>query len=178
VILPCLISRVRDAWRSGWADPVTHYGAVYHGLYQAEERQIRGFVAHARRVSERPPDSIVVFCDSDVTGATESFEHRNLYRDWRFTVDVGVSISTRDILGSRLKVFAVDRLGGPSELSPDGKAELALIKQTFGRPPETELVVHFAQGGNSGAYVREGWYGRAQEHTWTEGTGPVPWSPR
>jgi hypothetical protein len=161
------LSRFRSALREGWADPATHYGSVFHGKYVLRDRRISGTVAHLFRASRRPPASILVVRHGDIIGSTDQFDHGD--RMWRFSVDLALDITSDDILGSRLKVFAVDRVGSRNELQPDGAAELNFVKQKFDQPPVTELIVDFSQGGNSREYVREGWHGPAKEHTWTDG---------
>jgi hypothetical protein len=160
-----LLSSIRCSWRGGWADPVSRYGAVFRGTYQLGDKNVSGIVAHFRHVSDRPPASIVVFLDDKMIGGTEKFEDCN--RNWRFAV--GVDFTPQDILHSRLKVFALDRVGGRSALLADGTAQLAYLKRINDRPADVELTVDFSHGGNSTKHVREGWYGPTTEHTWTEG---------
>jgi hypothetical protein len=167
VRVPAALARLRTALRSGWHDPVTHYGAKYEGRLNPKGNLLEGVVRHYLSVSERPPSAVIALRDGREIGRTCLFEQDHGF--WRFTISVDREVIADDILSDRLAVVAVDRLGAPSKLQLDAGAHLSFVRERFGAPAELELTVDFSRAGNSAQFVREGWYGPEQEHTWTAG---------
>jgi hypothetical protein len=166
--VPGLLTRMCKAIREGWHDPATHWGAVYQGIYEIKDSRVIGTVRHVHIASDRPPSSILIERYDTIIGQCSSPER--LQDGWRFEIDVGAKFSAEDVLRDRIKVVALDRLGGRSLLQLIGAAQLAYVKEAFGEPAEAELIIDFSQQGNSGLYVRDGWHPAERDHTWSRGT--------
>ena len=127
-----------------------------------------GVVKHQSDVSWREPKSVVLLRYQQEVASTCSFEAAG--HSWRLTIDADREFAADDILKERLEVFAVDRLGGRSRLRMEGAMQLGYIREVFGAPSALELSIDFSRKGNGRDYVRDGWYGPEEEHTWTRGT--------
>jgi hypothetical protein len=120
-----VLSRVRSAFRSGWADPVTGYGGLYAGWFELRASRVIGAVDSAIR-SSRPPTSVVVLKNGEPIGWTETLEPCN--KGWRFEIDVGFDFTRDDVLKERLRIVALDRVGGESVLKISGATQLRYIR--------------------------------------------------
>ena len=172
--LPSLVERIRSALRDGWADPARRYGAIFVGKYRATGNRIWGTVGDPRTdiyMSKHPPSSMETALDGATVGRTTRFEQDG--KKWRFEMSVGCEVTSNVLLEDRLRVYAVDRLGGRSALRLEGADELAHIRKIFGARSELELAIDFSGGGNCQEYLREGWYPPEPRHTWTQGTHSV-----
>jgi len=162
-----LISRVRQAFRTGAANPSHHYGMVFDGTYEANGSEISGFVTDIADGLKYPPVAIVVTLDGEIEASAEELVRSG--HGWRFQLQFARPLTAADILKERIKVFALDHRGGKSQLKIDGAIQLSYVREAFAPPSETELVIDFGLGGKSVDYVRDGWCGQEQQHTWTEG---------
>lgn len=162
-----LIARIRSAFRDGWHDPATRYGAIYVGRFEVKGSKAVGSIKHQFEISHRPPKAVALFRDRIEIARTDQFEP--YAGGWTFVIESGSQFTRDDILKDRLEVFGLDRLGGRSKLHFEGAVQLSYIREAFGAPSEAELVIDFSRTGNSGAFVREGWYGAETEHRWTAG---------
>jgi len=123
-----VLSRVRSALRDGWADPIVRYGSVFEGWYELHGSLVTGYLAHAAKVSKRPPISLVVLRDGEPIGSTKSFEPSD--EGWRFEVDVGAEFTADDVVKERLHVAALDRVGAQSIIKISGSTQLSYIRRS------------------------------------------------
>jgi hypothetical protein len=127
------ISRVRFALQNGWADPVVRYGSVFEGYYEVQGSRVEGVIYDASRASKRPPISVILLRSGEPIGSTKSFEP--LGDRWRFEIDVGIDFLPDDVLKERLRVIALDRLGGESVMKISGATQLNFIRNAPGSTP-------------------------------------------
>jgi hypothetical protein len=162
-----LLSRIRTAFRDGWHDPATRYGSIYVGRFEIKGSRVVGSLKHQFEISCRPPKAVTLHRDRVEVARTDRFEP--YAGGWSFSIESGSQFTGDDILKDRLEVFGVDRLGGRSKLHLEGAVQLTYVREAYGVPSEAELTIDFARTGNSGGFVREGWYGAEEEHRWTAG---------
>jgi hypothetical protein len=162
-----LFPRLRNALRLGAADPARHFGATFEGIYEPSNNHILGYITDPSEARRYPPSAINVLLGGEAAGATTEFNQAG--RGWRFKVAFLTPITAQDVLHERIKVVALDQRGGRSELKIDGAVQLSYVREALAPPSETELLIEFGEGGNSLNYVRDGWSGQEQQHTWTDG---------
>jgi hypothetical protein len=121
-----VVSRVRTALQNGWADPTVRYGAIYVGWVELNASCVSGVVEHWAIKSNRPPMSVVVLRNGEPIGSTKTFVPWN--KSWRFKIDVEFDFTREDILKERLRIVALDRVGGESVLKINGPTQLRYIK--------------------------------------------------
>jgi hypothetical protein len=163
-----LLARIRSAFREGWHEPATHYGAVYVGRYRFERSKIAGTVRHLKDIVGKSPKAIVVLRDGDVIQSTDKFERHG--KEWWFCVDLDREIVPDDVLKHSITAFAIDRVGERCALQVDGESLTELIKQARQPASHLELGIDFRRDGNSREYIQEGWYEPEPQHTWARGT--------
>ena len=88
---------------------------------------------------------------------------------WRFVIETGSLVTGDDILHERVRVLVRDAAGGMSWLRLEGSTQLQLIREFMDDPAVPFLEVDFKAGGNSSAFVRDGWSGQEATHRWAVG---------
>jgi hypothetical protein len=163
-----MLSRLRSWFSSGAADPTSRYGCEYIGNFEADGTSVTGVVEDRVGHVRVPPISLIVRRDGVEVGSTSEFEWYG--SGWRFAVQIAGPVTSQDILRDRLKIVAVDRVGGESALTMLGAAQMEFLRAAHGPTTEQDLLITFTQDGNSLSYVQDGWSGPERNHTWTEGT--------
>src|SRR5690242_3945751 len=112
--LPDFFPRLLAALRHGAADPVSSFGSVFRGTYEPRGSRIIGGVGDVDGRNLYPPIQVRALRDGKVVAATEQLEkHRN---GWRFRLELDAPVTSDDILGDHISVFAIDRRGNRSQL--------------------------------------------------------------
>jgi hypothetical protein len=156
------------SWLHGGAlDPMSHYGACYHGSFDPSERKVSGVVA-GPLLNRYPPASIDAFRNGELIASTRQFERVN--NGWRFALDLADPVTPDDVLRDRIRVFALDRHGTRSTLQMSGVVQLEYLRAAGSTSNMPELTIDFSRGGNSRNYVREGWSDAEPALTWAIGT--------
>jgi hypothetical protein len=168
---PIFFTRILSQLRLGAADPVYHFGTTYEGTYEPAGNRVSGFVTNRDQDKRFPPASVIVTRDGIDIGAATQLERAG--HGWRFSVSFPELFTADDILRDRIRVFAVDYRGARSDLLIDGAVQLSYVREALAPPFETEVVIDFAEGGNSKEFVRAGWSHPEPRHTWTEGKQSV-----
>jgi hypothetical protein len=162
-----MLSRFGTSLKLGALDPANHWGSNYRGLYEPAGSKVSGYVTDKSQDKRFPPASILVTLNGSPHGSTNRFERSG--EGWRFAFEVSAPLSASDVVHDRIKVYAVDHRGARSELLIEGAIQLSCVRELLAPPSETELVIDFAIGGNSGDYVGSGWSNPEPAHTWNNG---------
>jgi hypothetical protein len=162
-----MLSRIGASFRSGTIDPGNYWGSNYKGTYEPGGSRLSGFVTDQGQDKRFPPASILVTRDGVPYGSTHEFERSG--EGWRFAFEVSAPFAAVDVVHDRIRVYAVDHRGGRSELLIEGAIQLSYVQELLAPPSETELVIDFAAGGNSGEFVGSGWSSPEPTHTWNDG---------
>lgn len=160
-------ANLRSFLRAGGIDPISFYGATYHGSYEPQESQMVGIVADSSGINKYPPAAVIVLRAGEIAGSTDQFHREG--NTWRFKLTVDEPFTPNEVIKESLAVFAVDRRGGRSKLMIEGAVQLSCIREATAPPSETELVIDFSKAGNSAQYRKDGWHGQEPDHVWTDG---------
>jgi hypothetical protein len=88
---------------------------------------------------------------------------------WRFAIETGSEVSGEDVLRERVTVLVRDAGGNTQALRLEGSTQLELIREHMSEPVTPLVEIDFREGGNSDAFVTEGWSGQERFHRWTVG---------
>jgi hypothetical protein len=168
------LARLFSVLKGGLSKAPANFGITFIGSFEPDGQRIAGNVVDVTQASVRiddwlvnRPTLVIAELGGVSIGSGSKFERQG--NGSRFEFDVNQLITPQDVLQDRLRVFALDHKHSRSELRIDGAVQLSYVKQAYGRPSESELLIDFSERGNSRTYLRDGWHGQEPDHVWTDG---------
>lgn len=152
-----------------WSDLAirTHHSCYLTGWFDFSGDRITGWVENTLDPQDQRLTVAVVHGREVIASAR--VEGKSSAAGWRFDIGTGSEFCGTDILYDRVRVLVCDSAGETQALRLEGSTQLGLIRELITDRLPPFLEIDFRAGGNSNAFLIEGWSGQEKIHRWTDG---------